>query len=236
MNNKYVYGHRPGKRRRTRVFIALVISFLIIAIIVGTIGFDLYKNNNSNKVVSSAGLTVGQSNDVRYNQYTVNEPLYTFALPGGWKEINRQNNKVENSITWQATEKGNDNRYLKLYLDIIPTTRSVNKLLPVTARDDSLSHGDISENCASFTGGGTFDTSKASRLSDTPAKYQSVDFICDLPRVTDNEIGSGSVGSINSVTVKGGQGDHKYFFIYTDRNIQPDYTIFYNALDSFRAK
>jgi hypothetical protein len=157
-------------------------------------------------------------------------------LPGDWKQVERKTTTTENSITWQGTKKGQDNRKLTLYVDVIPPL-AVNSLLPVTASGDTLSLGDVSDNCATFTQKGTLDTSKAVQNRDSPAKYKQVDFICDLAQVTQNKTGTGSTDGINMVNVTGlTKGKHKYFFLFNDQNIQPNLTILTNAIKSFKAK
>ncbi len=235
MDTRYKYGHRPGRRRRTRVLIVLAVSFVILGIVGGVVGYDTYKNQS--KPVEGIKHTISQSLDETVNKYNVGEPTFSMELPGDWKETGRKNDALNQSISWRATQKNADNRYLEVFIDKIPTTKAINRLLPVSATDNVLIHGDISDNCASFTQGGTFNTGQADKLKETPAKYQTIDFICNLPRVTENEVGTGSIEGGNTVTVSGEiKGAHKYFFLYTDHNIQPDYTILYNAIKSFKAK
>lgn len=158
-------------------------------------------------------------------------------LPGDWKESRRITTTGSHTIIWQATKKGQDNRSLQIFVDTIPSSMPVNRLMPVTVQGSGLIAGDISDNCATFTGGGTLDTKQAVLQKPTLAKWQGVDFMCNLPNVVDNQIGVGAVGNpINQVTITGPAGTHKYFFLYTDRNIQPDYTILTDALQSFHAK
>jgi hypothetical protein len=50
-------------------------------------------------------------------------------------------------------------------------------------------------------------------------------------------VGTSSPQEINTVTVTGpSTGTHKYFFVYTDNSAEPDYTIFTDALQSFKAR
>ena len=232
---KYHYGHKPAKRRPRKALVILVCSILLICLVVGLIYLDLRKHVSPS--VEGETRTVSQVLNENSQQITIDEPFYTFELPGDWKEIERDANNHYTSIKWQATIPGKDNRWLELFIDRIPLNRPLNRLVAVSAQGNELRFSDISDNCSNFTIGGTFDTSVASGLKPTLTKWNKVDFLCNLPRVTDNEVGTGSEGSMNSVTVAGrNKGSHKYFFVYTDRNFQPDYNILYDALKSFRAK
>lgn len=234
MESKYRIGHKPHRRRRTRVLIVLGIVVLIFGALAAIVFYDLRQHRDT--AVTGTSRSVAQTSDENGDKFRVDQPTFSMELPSDWKQIASKNATSEHSITWQAGKKGQDNRYMTLYIDIIPTTRSINRLVPVLAQGSTLSVGDVSENCATFTKGGTLDAGQATQLSDAPAKYKTVDFLCDLSRINDNEVGSGSTEGINTVTIKGQDGAHKYFFLYTEHNIQPDYSIFYNALKSFRAK
>lgn len=235
MEVKYKYGRRPGRRRRTRIAIVLFISFSIIGTIGALVYLDLTKSNKDTSV-TGPGRTIAQSVDSAQDVLRIDQPTYTMELPGDWKKVDQKTSTIENSITWQGTKKGQDNRKLTVYVDVIPPL-AVNSLLPVTASGDSLVSGDVSDNCATFTQKGTLDTGQAVKNRDSPAKYKQVDFICDLAQVTQNKTGTGSTDGINMVNVTGlAKGKHKYFFLFNDQNIQPNLTILTNALKSFKAK
>ncbi len=234
MSLRYRYNHQsPKHRKRTVVIIGIVM--LIMSAGGGLIFWDL--GRSTSKTVSSDSREVQQVLSEAGQQFTVDEPEFIFELPGDWKETGRKNLPNEHSISWQSTKKNEDNRSLKLYIDTIPTTKAVNRLVPIMAQGNSLTVGDISENCTTFTGGGTLNAQEAQKLKPAPAKWQGVDFICNLPAVIENEVGTGSAEGINTFSVNGpAKGTHKYFFLYTDHNIQPNYTIIIDALRSFKAK
>ena len=235
MDVRYQYDHKPGRRRRRQVLAVAGLSALILGGVGALVLGDVRKSQSTE--VSGKAQTILQANDDSVNRFRVNEPLFTLELPGDWKELKRQNDQTENSITWQSTRTSGDGRSLKLYIDTIPTSMAVNRLLPVSAQGSTIVPGDISENCATFTQGGTLNVYEAAKLKETPAKWNKTDFICDLPRVNDNRVGTGSAEGINSVTVTGPtKGAHKYFFLYTEHNIQPNYELLHNALRSFTAK
>jgi len=221
------------KNRRRKITKIAIFSAVGIVVLVAIIGYDLYRNRFHAK--EGPANTIVQPGALK-TQKTIDEKLYSFKLPTDWKEIRRGNAPTDNSVTWQASLKDADNRFLQIYVDTIPSL-AVNMELPVTAVDNGLNYGDLSDNCVSFTKGGSFESSVAIRSKETAAKWQEVDFICDLPKPEYGVIGTGSKDGINTVKVAGPTGGmHKYFFVYTDRNVKVDYSIFYDALTSFRAK
>lgn len=228
MSAKYRYGHRSPKKHHFLMFV--VPACLVLAAAGYFIVKDLQKSQSP--TVEGTARVVGQITGQDAHKLAIDEPLFTMQLPSDWKEVERINKQHEQSITWRATKKNQDNRTLKIYIDTIPTTLAINRLLPVVAQGDSLTAGDVSDNCATFTGTG--DRSQA--RSTSSGRWAGVDFICNIAGFVDNQVGAGAAGSINQVTVTGAKGPHKYFFLFTDRNVQPDYSIFQNALQSFRAK
>ncbi len=233
--DKYHYDHRPGRHRLRQVLIVLAVSLAIIGLIGSIVVRDI--RGHKDKQVTGITHTIIQAGDDPGNRLRINEAGFSMELPGDWKEVGRRNDLSEHSVTWQSTKPQQDSRTVRLYIDTIPTTRSLNKLVPVTAAGNMLTVGDVSDNCATFTQGGTLNAYDATKLKEAPAKWNKVDFICDLPRVIDNEIGTGSVEGHNTVTLTGASNvPHKYFFLYTDRSGQPDNSIFTNALRSFKAR
>lgn len=233
--DKYHYDHRPITRRRRPVLFVLVLSLLII----GGIGGLVWRDMNKNKDAESAGATrtILQAGQEPITRLSVNEPTFSLELPGDWKELSRKNEPGERSITWLSTKKPQEGRTLTLHIDTIPTTRPINRLLPVTVEGNSFVVGELSENCATFTQGGTLNVFEASKLKPTPAKWKKVDFLCNLPLVNDNEVGTGSLEGNNTVTVTGKVGGaHKYFFVFIDHSSQANYEIFKNTVSSFKAK
>lgn len=229
---RYRYGHRKIHKKRA-VFVAVVLCFAVIGAIGLVIVRDLRRNGDTQ--VQGTSRTVGQVQSTTESKLTVDEQLFTMQLPSDWKERTRSNSATIKSITWNATKKNEDARELTLYIDTIPATQSVNRLLPVTVQGASVVPGDVSDNCATFTGDAA-SVSQAATRPDTPARWAGVDFICSLATIVDNKVGVGSLGGVNQVTLKGSQGEHKFFFLYTDHTIQPNYIILTDALKSFRIK
>lgn len=232
---KYRYGYGTAKRRPRKVLLVVGCSILLLGVILGLIFLDL--KSNVVPITEGESRTISQTLSDNTQRIVVDEPFFTFELPGDWKETKRNENVSYTSISWQATMKGKENRYLTLYVDKIPFDLPYNRIVTLKAQGSGISFSNVSDNCANFTVGGSADGRASPSSKPIITKWNKVDFMCNLPQSVDNQIGTGSEASPNAVTITGAkQGTHKYFFLYTDRNFQPDYTILYSALSSFRAK
>jgi hypothetical protein len=235
MSSTYQYSTR--KRPGTAHFLlrATEVTVVIAGVCVGL--FILFSHfQPKSKVVKGKAVSVPQL--VTYVPViTIKEPTYTMQLPSDWVQVASADYPNDHSVTWQATAKYYDDRILQIYVDTIPSTLPVNAELPIQATGNRFTAGTLSENCSNFTPTGTQNDLLAERLPPKESEWDSVNFICDIPRFTDNQIGTGSVGEpINSSTITGPiMGTHSYFFLFSDRNINPDESIFYNMLASFRA-
>ncbi len=234
MSARYRYNHRSVKHHHY-ILIAVVICLVLVGGLVALVVNDM--RHSSSGTVTGPNRVVGQVVGDNSEKHTIDELFYSFSLPNDWKETARVNNSQEQSIAWTGSKKTNFQRSLKLYIDVIPPDIAINRAIPVTVSDSTLQIGDVSDNCATFTQGGTLDTDKAVKLKPAPAKYSGVDFICNLPNVVENQVGTASRDGVNQFRVTGpNKGTHKYFFLYTDHSIQPDYSILIDALSSFQAK
>lgn len=208
-------------------------SLFVTSVLAITLIYLIDKTTNKIDSVSGPAELVGQITNNPPDSYKlVDEPDYTFELPVGWRQTSVVSSPTQNSITWQSFVKNATNRYFTIYTDPIPTKYAVNLELPVEAQGATLNFGSLSDNCANFT-----NTGGPTPLEPVLAKWQDVDFYCNSPDFADNQVGTGSIGAINSVTLVGSlSGVRHYFFLYIDRNSSPDYSILYTMLNSFQAK
>lgn len=159
------------------------------------------------------------------------EATFTMELPGDWKRLQPDLSGPLKKYSYQAGLKNADNRYLSIYVDGLPQTMAVNKALAVRGEGAKLSHGMISENCTEFTA-----KTAANQLA-VPAKWDGIDFLCDLDTKTRNVVGTSSPGNVNKVVLtNAGFTQHSFFFVYEDNNFTPEYDIFYKMLESFTVK
>ena len=138
----YRYGHKSGKRRPRKALFTLASSVLLVGLIVGVIALDL--RSHVSPEVQGESRVVSQVLSDNSQVKTIEEPLFRLELPVDWKEIGRNQNNLYDSISWQAGIKGQDNRYLTLYVDRIPLDYPVNRLLPVKAQGNEISFSDLS--------------------------------------------------------------------------------------------
>lgn len=232
MSNKYRYNQRSLRHKKRHAIIVTTTSLLTVTILAIALLYLINQTTKKINSVSGPSVLIGQisSNPNSYQQ--INEPDYSFNIPTGWRQIKTVSNNLQNSITWESFIKYATNRYFTIYSDPIPTSYSVNRELPLESHGATVSFGSLSDNCANFT-----NTGGTKSLVPVLAKWQEVEFYCNSPNFADNQVGTGSVGSINSVSVVGPMtGSHHYFFLYIDRNSSPDYSILYAMLNSFQAK
>ncbi len=227
----YRFGRRlvPWQNYRQRAVAMVVIVLLVVS---ATTAW-LIENNRGTTIIHNASAKTTTVSAASPTVQTFNEATFSIQLPNDWKLISHTNEPY-NVYTWQDTTRYEDNRILNLYVDTIPST-AVSRLQPVTVVGDHLQLGELSDACINFTGPPVTSAQAAQSLPNQVAKWQGINFICNLSNYNNNSIGTSSVQGINTVTLSGPiTGQHSFFFLYIDHNVHPDYSIFTNALTSFR--
>ena len=211
--------HKKSKRRRVIVWCCVLLVLIVFSIIVALWFRKQLKPQVTIKQSTAITTKVSYSNQAK--QYT--EPDFTISLPSSWHALPRPVGPYQ-SYTWQSSDTVTDGQQIEIYEDTIPGAFAVNRVLAVTGEVDHITiTGSISDNCSTFTAAGTI------------AKWEGIKFLCDQYNQERDVIGTSSADGINTVILKSQQTDksHKFFFTYTDHSINPDYTVFTNALDSF---
>lgn len=162
---------------------------------------------------------------------TINEKLFSIGIPPGWKAVTF-NDVPQPTYSWQGTTGDDKSRWISLYLDTSLPDFAVNRELHVERNGNAINVvSATSDNCTSFTGVKT-----DRRTGTAPAKWDGIDFLCDVGNYSRNVVGIASSDGFNSVLLIGATGQHTLFFTYTDSSAKPDYNIFTNSLRSFRLK
>lgn len=222
----YRLGKRHVSHRKRHVVVFLVVLILIAA---GAIAVKTYFKPDttisappapvSTKVIDSNGGTKH-----------FDEGIFTISLPADWKFVGHQTASY-NIYTWHNTKTNPGVEQLQIYLDTIPASLGVNRVLPVQGNGNRVVPTEVSDNCANFTG------NKVPGPENTPAKWDGINFLCDLGNYERDVVGTSSSDGINIVKLAGSTtGHHNLFFAYTDNGPTPDYTIFTDAVQSFRLK
>lgn len=224
----YQLGHRAHHRQKLYATLILLFAGLSIA---GIWGATRYFQPDT--TLSSSEAIVRHVDVAIPATKTVTTPTFTMDIPKSWYA-------VPSSLTptapyaWRGTGTQEAARSIEVYVDTLPASMAINKLLPVHGNGDQLVVGDnISDNCTSFTDNSQVDKKTGTAL----AKWSGVNFYCDAANYERNVIGTGSPEAINSVAVKGKlTGSHRFFFVYTDNSAEPDDTLPTTILSSFRVR
>jgi len=207
-----------------------VVPFAIALVALGW--FVFLRDDSNSASFTKAGTevaTVSPKTTDFVNEY------FKITLPSTWVFLGRQN-PFSNQLyyEYQNKQKDYDNRWLRVYVDIFPGDYAITRLLPLTVSNNHLVLGDLSDDCNTFTGAPLANNSQG--LSGSwAAKWRNINFTCDLSR--QQTVGTASLEEGYGVTIKSkNNAAHKYFFVYIDHNIHPDYTLLSNVVKSFETK
>lgn len=224
--SKHVY--RLGQRRLSRK--RMYVTLLIILVLIGAaaVAARLYLKPQS--TISKAPDPV--TSHVSYTAQTVTytTPLFSISVPKDFKQVTSNTDIPTPNYIWQGTTKDNQARWIDVYVDKIPSTIALNRVIEVQGNGTTISvMGDVSDNCVSFTDGAD------SHPSTIPAKWQGLSFICDSGNYERDWVGIVSPDGLNTVSLTSREGSlHHIFITYTDNSPQADYTIFKAVLQSFK--
>lgn len=225
----YRHGRKLTKSSQVSKWSAL--GLLFFGLIVGGIYLGL-KSLDANTSLNQAApviktVTAGQPATKLFDSVG-----FTIDLPADWQQVARTEAPY-NLVRFQSKDPNNNNRFLEVYQDTIPPDFPVNRVLALEPYENKVTvPGSVSENCKQFTPG-----KPAPGFQGVVAKWQNIEFVCDVTNFERSVVGTSSKGGINSVTVTNPAGEeHKFLFVYTDNAITPNFSLLYNALNSFAVK
>jgi len=226
----YRLGRRSKKHTKRKVWFLILLLLLVIA---GAVGFFVYKvlSEPDETITTTQAITREYAPPQGEDAKEFNQGIYTITLPSDWV-FKGHNETPYNMYSYQATKKNADNRWLEVYVDKVPNDVAFNRLLPVIIENNKIVvTGSVSENCVEFTG--PQGNPSAAGVPALAAKWQGVDFMCDMSNYTRNVVGVGTVASKHNIALAGPTaGQHVFYFKYIDHNISPDYQILEKALES----
>jgi hypothetical protein len=211
--------HTHKRRKKLVWFIFLLFIFAVAAVV-----YYLMHLKPDTVIKNTEGVTTTVTATTKTKPF--DEPNFTIELPLDWKFD--QYYPAYHIYRFVSTDQKYAGRQLDVYEDATVPNIAVNRVIEVRGEAKQVVLiGEASDSCERYTRG----TSSGSTVGG-PAKWQNLDFTCDISNAERDVMGSISKDGINRVNI----GSHGYFFTYTEDNLNVDYTIFYEALKSFRVK
>ncbi|MDB5170797.1 MAG: hypothetical protein JWO35_491 [Candidatus Saccharibacteria bacterium] len=227
----YVYkaGKRDTKKKRRKA-----LWLFVLLVVIGLAGTGYIFVRDALKPQTVLKQSKATQKKVTYETKTKHYELpdFTIDIPIAWTPVARPAGPYQ-SFTWQTSEHGTNGQSIEIFEDTIPPNFGFNRALIVSGQSDHLNiEGTASDNCSKYTKKQTTMVNQFSAV----AKWQGVDFLCDLSNVQRDVIGTSSTDGINTVILKSPStgAAHKFLFSYTNHGTNPDYTVFYEAIQSFR--
>jgi hypothetical protein len=221
-----------GRRHKSHVLLTLT----VVAVVVGA-GVFLGKHLMRTETVigPAPAAVVTPFKEKKAPTKVVDLPLYSFKLPADWEEF-KGGETYAGTRSWRNTVGNKGVQSLTVYVDSpVQQNLAVNRVLPVEVKDSSKLDvaGTVSDNCTSFT----TPTKEQSNQGKAPAKWQKVDFVCDIGNYLRQVAGIAVAGSVNSAMLTGDvNGRHSVFMTFTDNNPTPDYDTLSVVVGSFELK
>ncbi len=221
---RQTHKHRRGRRR--------IVAILILLIVAGLIWWLMHlrilpEQDIKNSTPVSKSYKTSDSAKV-----IIDKPLFRVELPTGWREV-AVDKLSPTAPKFSFRSPSAQAQLLDFYIDNPPVRMAVNKAIIVAAQGTGLSNDAVSDNCTTFTDASLKDPA----TGNAPARWQTVNFICDMGNFPRAVVGTMSTEGVNQVTVNGPTaGSHKLFITYTDNNISPNYSTLYEILRSLHFK
>lgn len=230
----YRLGRHSKKKAKKHVWLVVLVLLLVPF---GAGGYFLFRLSQEGETKPTTPLAITREYAVEEvdDRKVFEQDGFSIKLPPDWVSEGH-NSEPYNIYAFQATKKNADQRRLEVFVDRFDTEKAVNRLLPVSVDNNKLIvTGSVSENCVAFTG--TQPNTPNPSVSWLPAKWQGVDFRCDMANRSRNLVGAGMAGGKVGIPLTGARtGTHTFFFVYIDHGINPNYQIFEDALASLEVK
>jgi hypothetical protein len=220
--------YRLGERNEShRGFYIWLVAFLVALVGASFVALHFVGTNTH---ISKAPAPVTHKITYDTTDVTYVEPLFSIAVPSDFKAAHVDEGP-QATYTWEGTKGDNTDRWISVYVDNIPTSLAVNRVIHVQSNGKLISViSDVSDNCT------TFGAAVSQGSGVIQAKWEGLSFLCDTGNYTRDLVGTVSPDGINNLIMTGTQGKHSFFITYTDNSFSTDYSIFTKALKSFTMK
>lgn len=218
--DRQLHKHTRLKKRLFWLFVILIIVGIVY-------GLNNLRLSPKQEIKSTPSLSRSYGANTLKMQ-TFEKPEVMFQAPSGWKEVPvTQSTHTPNYMYIHDS----DGQVLEIFINKTPQGLGINRAIVVYGGSATISHDVVSENCTTFTEASKRDA----KTGLAPAKWQEVDFLCDMANPSRAVVGTISKDGSNFFTIKTDSGkEYAVFLKYTDSAINPSYSIFYNILSSMR--
>jgi hypothetical protein len=219
--DKWHHSHKKTRRRTIWIGVLLVVIALVYLLL-------HIRITPKQEIKNAAPISQGYTG-TRRQMIKVTKPEVSFELPNTWKEIPVTQTQFSPRYSFRDVSNA---QLLDLFIDNLPQTQGINKAIVVSSSAGSIGHDAVSDNCVNFTEA----SKKNPQTGLAPAKWQEVDFICDMANHARAVVGTISKDGVNVLLVNGTTSGktYKVFMTYTDNNITPDYSVFYDILNAMQ--
>lgn len=231
----YRIGRKDRKHTKRKIWV-VILMFLLLCCIVGAYFAYTILSEDTEVITTTESITreyaPPQGEDVK----EFSQDAFSVTLPADWV-FKGTNSTVHTIFSYQATKKNADNRTLEIYVDNVPTDKAFNRMLPVIIEENRIkATGSVSDNCVEFTGQNNVNPQTTTQPV-IDSKWQGVAFRCDVANRSRNLVGVGMVDAGTNIVLNRPSGAKRtFYFLYIDHNINPDYKILEDALESFVTK
>jgi hypothetical protein len=234
-----MYKHGKPIHKLTKRPLLTTMAVLILVLAGGLYYIVMAAGKDSVSGSNQARVTVIK--DKAANNTSVSEDLFSMMLPGPWKLSAQDWDARYHAYQWDSQDTKLAGRWFRVYVDTIPKDQAVNYLLPVKLEGNNMAFGRLSDNCVNFTQGAVPQEKRPVFIplnqANLPSRWELVDFLCDNANVNQQVVAAAAGDALNTVTLHGpNKGTHKYFFMYRDNNISPDYGTMEKILATFTVK
>lgn len=218
--------HRHRRARRN------IVMLIVLTIVIGVVYALFHVRVAPKQNLRNAPSLSRQYGGTDAKKIAIDKPFFRMEIPGDWKESS-PGRIITPAPTYSFTSTATDKKDLYMYIDTVPANTALNRAIRLTAQGDGVAYDVVSENCATFTDPAT----KNPQTGYAPSRWQESNFLCDMGNSQRTVVGTVSIEGINQLSVTGTKsGRHTIFIMYTDNNINPNYSTLYTILSSLHFK
>ena len=199
-----LHAHKPRRRLRKRWL------GLAAVVVIAGISYALFSLKPDTQIKNAAPTTSSVKKDS--NLQTFRRGTFSIDLPAGWQFTAKQQDIYTIYHFRSALPGEQGNRLLDVYEDSNLPSFAINRMVPVAATESgglTAESGQVSDNCSAYTTGATTGRATVGQL----AKWQGIEFLCDMANPQRNVVGTGSKDGLNTVKVTNQSGLQPRYFL-----------------------